>query len=56
MTDYGAMQKVLPPPPYENGSIMGVVAQIVQWRLAEKLFRMAKQLTEGDNRGRRLLP
>jgi hypothetical protein len=56
MTVYGALTRVLPPPPYEKGSIMGVVAQIVQWRLAGKLSRMAKQLTEGDDRGRRLLP
>jgi len=52
----GAMLKVLPPPPYENGSIMGVVAQIVQLRLAGKLSRVAKQLTEGPDRGPRLLP
>jgi len=56
MTTYGALVKVLPPPPCENGSIIGVVAQIVQWRVAGKLSRMAKQLTEGSDRGRRLLP
>jgi hypothetical protein len=56
MNIYGALTKVLPPPPYENGSIMGVVAQIVQWRVAGQLSRMAKQLTEGSDRGRRLLP
>ena len=56
MTLYGALTKVLPPPPYEKGSIMGVVAQIVQWRLAGKLSRMAKRLTEGTDRDRRLLP
>jgi hypothetical protein len=56
MNIYGALTKVLPPPPCENGSIMGAVAQIVQWRVAGKLSRMAKQLTEGSDHGRRLLP
>ena len=56
MNIYGALMKVLPPPPCENGSIMGVMAQIVQWRVAGKLSRIARQLTEGSDRGRRLLP
>jgi hypothetical protein len=56
MVLYEALARLFPPGAQEKGSVMHLASEIVQLGLARRFSRMAKQLTEGPDRDRRLLP